>query len=98
MQEPISAEATLEEAIEQMVLDRINVHGARHSAAVENAYQEFDTAFSKLKSTFTPDQTQLFISCDNAISHVTGELMEFYYRSGFSDAVNIMNGGKKNAD
>lgn len=31
MQEPISAEETLVEAIEQMILERINVHGAGHS-------------------------------------------------------------------
>ena len=97
MQEPIPAGKTLEEAIDQMVLDRINVYGARHSEAVDSAYREFDIAFAKLKATFTPKQEQLFVSCDNAISHVTGELMEFYYRSGFLDAVTIMNGGKKNA-
>ena len=98
MQEPISAEETLEEAIEQMILERINVHGARHDDAVDGAYREFDLAFSKLKATFTPEQTQLFIRCDNAFSSVTGEIMNYYYRSGFADAVNIMNGGKKNAD
>ena len=98
MQNPIPAEETLEKAIDQIVLDRINVHGANHSEALNYAYRKFDEAFAKLRATFTPEQAQMFISCDNAISHVTGELMEFYYRSGFSDAVNIMNGGKKNAD
>lgn len=98
MPNPIPAEETLEKAIDQIVLDRINVHGANHSEALNSAYSEFDEVFAKLKATFTPEQAQLFISCDNVISHVTGELMEFYYRSGFSDAVNIMNGGKKNAD
>lgn len=98
MQNPIPAEETVEKAIDQIVLDRINVHGANHSEALNSAYHEFDEVFAQLKATFTPEQAQLFISCDNAISHVTGELMEFYYRSGFSDAVNIMNGGKKNAD
>ena len=98
MQNPIPAEETLEKAIDQIVLDRINVHGANHSEALNYAYRKFDEVFAKLRATFTPEQEQLFISCDNAISHVTGELMEFYYRSGFSDAVNIMNGGKKNAD
>lgn len=98
MPNPIPAEETLEKAIDQIVLDRINVHGANHSEALNSAYSEFDEVFAKLKATFTPEQAQLFISCDNAISHVTGELMEFYYRSGFSDAVNVMNGGKKNAD
>lgn len=98
MQKPIPAEETLKRAIDQIVLERINVHGANHSEAVDRAYREFDTAFARLKATFTPEQEQLFVSCDNAISHVTGELMEFYYRSGFADATTIMNGGKKNAD
>ena len=98
MQNPIPAEETLEKAIDQIVLDRINAHGANHSEALNSAYCEFDEVFAKLRATFTPEQAQMFISCDNAISHVTGELMEFYYRSGFSDAVNIMNGGKEDAD
>lgn len=98
MQNPIPTEETLKKALEQIVLERINVHGANHSEAVDSAYREFDTAFARLKATFTPEQEQLFVSCDNAISHVTGELMEFYYRSGFADATTIMNGGKKNAD
>lgn len=98
MQDPIPAEETLEEAIAQMVLERINVYGAMHSAAVDIAYHEFDVAFAHLKATFTSEQAQLFISCENAISSVTGEIMNFYYRSGFADAVALMNGGKKNAD
>lgn len=98
MQEPISAEESLEEAAEQLILERINVHGANHSEAVDCAYGEFDSAFAQLKTTFTPEQEQLFISCENAISSVTGEIMNYYYRAGFADAVSIMNGGKKNAD
>jgi len=98
MREFIPAEESLLEAIEQMILERINVYGARHTDAVDRAYQEFDIAFAKLKTTFTPEQKQLFIRCDNAISYVTGEITDFYYRSGFEDAVNIMSGGKKNGD
>lgn len=98
MQKPIPTEETLKRALDQIILERINIHGANHSEALNNAYREFDEVFARLKATFTPEQAQLFISCDNAISHVTGELMEFYYRSGFADATTIMNGGKKNAD
>ena len=98
MQNPISPQQSLEEAIEQMVLERINIHGARHSTAVDDAYHAFDVAFAQLKSTFTPEQNQLFISCDNAISLVIGAIMQFYYRSGFEDAVNLKCGGKNNAD
>ena len=98
MHDPIPAEETLEEAIEQMVLERINVHGARHSAAVDNAYHEFDAAIVRLKATFNSEQEQQYIRCENAICNVTGEIMNYYYRSGFADAVTLMNGGKKNAD
>lgn len=98
MQDPIPAAETLENAVEQMVLDRINVHGAQHSEAVQQAYGNFDAAVARLKATFSPEQKQLYISCDNAISNVTGEIMDFYYRAGFADAVAIMNGGKNNAD
>ena len=98
MQDPIPAATTLENAIEQMVLDRINVHGAQHSEAVRQAYSHFDATVARLKATFGPEQEQLYICCDNAISNVTGEIMDYYYRAGFADAVAIMNGGKNDAD
>ena len=98
MQDPIPAGVTLEKAVEQFVLERINTHGSRHSEALQTAYMHFDNAFTRLQSTFDSEQAQLFITCENKISNVTGEIMDFYYRAGFADAVAIMNGGKKNAD
>lgn len=98
MQDPISARETLEEAIEQLVLERINVHGSHHCEALKTAYENFDNAVERLRATFDAEQAQLFISCENGICHVNGEIMDFYYRAGFADAVAIMNGGKNNAD
>ena len=98
MQDPVHAMTTLENAVEQMILDRINVHGAQHSEAVQQAYDSFDAAVARLKATFSPEQEQMYICCDNAMSNVTGEIMDYYYRAGFADAVAIMNGGKNNAD
>ena len=44
MQDFIPANETLEEAIEQLVVERINVYGAGQSEAVDNAYTRFDAA------------------------------------------------------
>lgn len=94
----MTMEETLRSAIEQLILDRINVHGAHHSDAVQAAYAQYDTTMARLRATFSEEQEKLFIPCDNAVANVTGEIMDFYYRSGFADAVTIMNGGKENAD
>ena len=53
MQDSTPAAKTLEEAVEQMVLDRINVYGAQQNEAVQQAYTRFDTAIARLKVTFT---------------------------------------------
>ena len=72
MASPISVEETLSEAIEQIVVDRINVHGANESDAVQNAYSELDSAMSRLKTAITPEQAGLLIRLENAISTVMG--------------------------
>ena len=95
MASPISAEETLSEAIEQIVVDRINVHGANDSDAVQNAYSELDRAMSQLKTTVTPEQAGLLIRLENAISTVMGETMNYYYRVGFADASALLKGGNE---
>ncbi|MBR5529201.1 MAG: hypothetical protein IKU57_01875 [Oscillospiraceae bacterium] len=95
MPKPPSVEETLTEAIEQLVLERINGYGECESTAVQAAFQRFDTAMNRLKATLTPEQHQLLIDCENAISEVDGETMNYYYRAGFADAVTLMNGGQK---
>ena len=78
MASPISAEETLSEAIEQIVVDRINAHGANENDAVQNAYSELDRAMSQLKTTVTPEQAGLLIRLENAISTVMGETMNHW--------------------
>ena len=98
MPKPPPVEETFAEAIEQLVLERINGYGASESDAVQAAYRQFDAAVIKLKATLSPEQSKLFIDCENAISDVDGETMNFYYRAGFADAVALMNGGQKHED
>lgn len=95
MASPISAEETLSEAIEQIVVDRINVHGANESDAVQNAYSELDSAMSQLKEAVTPEQARLLIRLDNSISTAMGETMNYYYRVGFADASTLLKGGNE---
>ena len=95
MPKPPSVEEALTEAIEQLVLERINGYGECESTAVQASFQRFDTAMNRLKSTLSPEQCQLLIDCENAISEVDGETMNYYYRAGFADAVTLMNGGRK---
>ena len=98
MPKPPPVEDTLAEAIEQLVLERINGYGECESTAVQAAYRQFDAAAAKLKATLSPEQSKLFIDCENAMSEVDGETMNYYYRAGFADAVTLMSGGEKNAD
>lgn len=98
MPKPPPVEETLAEAIEHLVLERINGYGANESAAVQAAYRQFDEAATRLKATLTPEQRNLFIDCENAISEVDGETMNFYYRAGFADAVTLMNNGGQKHD
>lgn len=57
MPKPPPAEETLAEAIEQLVLERINGYGECESTAVQAAYRQFDAAAAKLKATLSPEQS-----------------------------------------
>ena len=67
MPKPPPVEDTLAETIEQLVLERINGYGECESTAVQAAYRQFDAAAAKLKATLSPEQSKLFIDCENAI-------------------------------
>ena len=83
---------TLSEAIDQLVLERINDRGSRANPALQDAYDHFAKAAKRLKATLTSEQRSLFIDCENAYSLVDGETMNCYYRAGFSDAVTFLLG------
>ena len=94
MKAPIPIEETLAETIEEMVFERINIHGANESEAVKNAYGKLDDALEQLKTALKSDQIVYFIQCDDAFSKAIGEITSFYYRAGFTDAATLLNGGK----
>lgn len=77
----------LQKAIDQFVLERINACGRMESQAVANAYAHFSEEVKKLKQSLSPSQKSQFIDCENAFALLDGEIMQCYYRAGFSDAV-----------
>lgn len=77
----------LQKAIDQFVLERINACGQMENQAVADAYALFSEKVSELKQALSSSQKNLFIDCENAFALLDGEIMQCYYRTGFSDAV-----------
>lgn len=77
----------LQKAIDQFVLERINACGQMENQAVADAYALFSEKADELKQSLSSSQKALFIDCENAFALLDGEIMQCYYRAGFSDAV-----------
>ena len=92
MPKPPPVEDTLAEAIEQLVLERINGYGECESTAVQAAYRQFDAATAKLKATLSPEQSKLFIDCENAISEVDGETADLVGKAGCAEVFGFFAG------
>ncbi len=83
---------SMQEAIDIFVLERINDCGSRSNSTLQDAFAKFSSKVEQLKRTFSPEQLNIFIDCENAFSLVDGETMNCYYRTGFSDAVRFLLG------
>lgn len=77
----------MKKAIDDFILARINYTGQTKSIAVQEALAKLTADVEKLKSTFSNEQVQLFLNCENTFDMLIGELQNCYYRSGFSDGV-----------
>lgn len=77
----------LQKAIDQFVLERINACGQMENQAVADAYALFSEKVNELKQSLSLTQKTLFIDCENAFTLLDGEIMQCYYRAGFSDTV-----------
>lgn len=80
----------LQKAIDQFVLERINACGQMENQAVADAYVLFSEKADELKQSLSLSQKTLFIDCENAFALLDGEIMQCYYRAGFSDAVDFL--------
>ncbi len=78
---------TMNAAMEEFILRRVNDCGARKNQARQDAVAELCAFAGKLKKSLTDQQERLFTECENAFALVDGETMQCYYRAGFSDAV-----------
>lgn len=80
----------LQKAIDQFVLERINACGQMEDQTVADAYALFSEKVNELKQSLSSSQKTLFIDCENAFALLDGEIMQCYYRAGFSDAVDFL--------
>lgn len=80
----------MEKDIDEFIVSRINYHSSNESEGLEDAYLSFSDAVQKLRDTLTPEQEFLFKKCENSYGVLEGETINFYYQSGFSDAVNFL--------
>lgn len=83
---------TLHEAIDQLILQRINDQGSRSNPALQEACSQFEDVWGKLEESLTPEQKGLFMACEDALALVDGETMNCFYRAGFFDAVTFLLG------
>jgi len=85
-------DAKMQKAIEHFILRRINDCGMRGSESVDKAYEILEDCSEKLRNKLNSEQQELFLECENAFALVDGELMQCYYRAGFSDAIKFLMG------
>ena len=78
---------TMQKAMDEFILQRINSCGSHETDALQDAYAEFKCCVEKLKGSLSTEQKTLLTKCDDAYRLVDGETQQCYYRAGFSDAV-----------
>lgn len=82
----------LQQAVDQFVLERINACGQMESQSVADAYAHFSEKVKNLKQSLSQSQSTLLVDCENAFALLNGEIMQCYYRAGFSDAASFLLG------
>ena len=78
---------SLQKALDDFVLERVNSCSVKESKGVEDAYDALYKSAECLRDKLSPEQERLLTACENAFSLYEGEIMNCYYRAGFSDAV-----------
>ena len=80
----------MRKAIDEFVLKRVNRCSVHESESVEEAYDYLYESVESLRDNLNPDQEELLSDCEDAYSIMEGEIMNCYYRAGFSDAVKFL--------
>ena len=78
---------SLQKALDDFLLERVNSCSVQETEAVERAYDALYECAECLRDKISPEQERLLKACENAFSLYEGEIMNCYYRAGFSDAV-----------
>ena len=82
----------LTDALEELILERINAHHLDEPEALGQAYAKLVESTDKLRGTFNDRQRLIFAECEDAYCVYEGETINFYYRAGFSDAIRFLFG------
>lgn len=77
----------MKKAVEDFIVQRINDHSRNVSTELQKAWDRFEDDCRKLKETVSDENMHLFTACENAHMQLEGETLNYYYRTGFSDAV-----------
>lgn len=80
----------LQAAIDDFITQRTNDHGADAPDAVGEAITDVSLIEKKLIATLSPEQEKLWNELEDALSLQTGEENNYYYRAGFSDAIQFI--------
>lgn len=80
-------DASMRQAMESFIDQRLNDHGRKESQSVQNAWSDFNIKRDALEGTLSHEQRKLLTACENALMVVDGETRDYFYRAGFSDAV-----------
>ena len=75
---------------EEFITQRLSWHGQNETEAVNGAYMELRALVERLSETLTEEQQLLLRDCENAYRVSIGETERFFYKAGFSDAINFL--------
>ena len=78
----------LQIATDEFVCNRINDLHTRSD--LDDVRSKFDRCIAELEQSLTPEQHRLFNAMENAYTVLSGEAANFYYRSGFRDAIELL--------
>ncbi|MBQ7932090.1 MAG: hypothetical protein IJ334_13880 [Clostridia bacterium] len=82
----------LNDALEELILERINAHHLDEPESVGQVYKKLVESTDKLRGTFNARQQLIFTECEDTYGVYEGETINFYYRAGFSDAIRFLFG------
>ena len=75
---------------EEFTTQRLSLHGQNETEEVNGAYMELRALVERLSETLTEEQRLLLRDCENAYRVSIGETERFFYKAGFSDAINFL--------